>query len=581
MQRSRTQSGFTLAETAVSLAILAMLASGVVWMLGRHPGALVRAADGFDAALATAGAIASTSGNGATMVFLPRGDTSHRLSGFVLRVFRGRPTRAGAVRSTTAMPVVADAAVSEKTLGAPPFALFVGASGDLSAAAGYPQIESHGQLRFTPLAAEPACPAHGFTFSFADAQTTVTRDLPCASSVDAPRQTDPSPTPNVPLATPSQLTYDWPAAPRQTFVATEWGYTHWFAAADFTCGAGVAVFPDVLPSPYSPAYDRSELRSPPPPPPHAPYSYPNSGGESMNDAPAAFPLEPAHEGLCRASVADAAGQSAGAAVDVMGWLTASYRGNLYSHRSRRPLALPATAFPAKGASVTIALSKTYDAEPLQPLAAFDDACAPYLSYGALPGNTPPSPGPSPAVAGIVLTLVTLPGAKTQCGGVIYDRYPGSLGGEGIAFNATLGEQRCADDGNVRRGPADGACYDLYFLVTGETQNGGWTEESLLGIYAAHGTPGEDIYRWIAAGGDCYVENAGGVGFAQWAVLLENGDPTPPPVASPQPIRNSAGFGVAFVPDAVDVTSAPNPKPTRPPPSLCGPGGGRPTPTPPP
>ena len=580
MEPSSRQAGFTLAETAVALAILAMLAAGAAWMLGTHPGAMTHATDDFDAALASARAIAATSGNGATLAFLPRGDTSHALAGFTLRVFRGRPTAIGAVRPSTAMPVTSDAGVSEKTLGTPPFALFFGASGNVSGASNYPQSDARGEVRFGTIAIEPPCPEGGFVLSFADARKTVKVRLPCASSIAATAPPDPSPTPNALLVTPGQLHYHWPADVRQTFVATEWGYTHWFAASGFACGANVAVFPNVLPSPYSPPYDAREGAATPPPPPRAPYSYPNSGGQSMNDAPAPFPLDPVREGLCTATIADDFGQPARVAVQVMGWLTAAYGGNAYTHRSRRALTLPSSTFPHKGASVTIALSKTYDAEPLHGLVAFDDACSPYLSFASAPGKTPPSPAPTPATAAVTLTLVTLPASKTQCGGVIYDQYARSLDGEGIAFNATLGTQPCANERNVWQGPADGACYDLYDIVTGRTQTGGWTEESVMGTYAPHGTPGEDIYRWVVDNGACYVQNAGGTGFAQWAILLGNGDPTPPPVASPQPMPNPAGFGTAYASDTVAVTSAPDPNPTHPPPLQCG-SGGLPTPSAPP
>ncbi|MGB8519005.1 MAG: hypothetical protein WCD38_02465 [Candidatus Tumulicola sp.] len=580
MNDSSQQSGFTLAETVVTLGLLALFAGGVVWMLGSHPGSLARAAADFDAALTSARAIAATSGNGATVVFLPRGNPSHALAGFTLRVFSGRPTAASEVRADTVMPVTSDAGVSETTLGSPPFSLFFGASGDVSGASRYPQTDAHGDVRFPAIAIEPPCPRAGFVLSFVSAQHTVTRRLPCASPVAATAAPNPSPTPNVPLITPAQLQYRWPADARQTFVATEWGYTHWFAADGFACGSGVAEFPNVLPSPYSPPYDAHEGDATPPPPPHAPYSYPNSGGQSMNDAPAPFPLDPVREGLCTATVVDAWGQPARVAVDVMGWLTASYGGNAYTHRSRRTLSLPATTFPNKGATVTIALSKSYDAQPLQGLVEFDGACSPYLSFASLPGKTPPSPAPAPATAAVTLTLVTQPAAKTRCGGVLYDQYAGALGGEGIPFNATLGAQRCANERNVWQGPADGACYDLYFVVTGTTQTGGWTEESVMGVYAPHGTPGMSIYSWIVDDGVCSVRNSGGVGFAQWGVLLGNGDPTPPPVATPQPMRNQAGFGVTFASDTVAVTSAPDPNPTRPPPLQCG-SGGIPTPSPPP
>jgi hypothetical protein len=551
-----------------------------VWMLGRHPGALVRATDGYDAALATARAFAATSGNGATLAFLPRRANGRPLAGFTLRVFRGRPTAADAVRPTTAMPLVSDAGVSEATLGAPPFSVFVGASGDVSGEPNYPRVDGDA-LRFAPIRIEPPCPKGGFTLTFSDAQTRVSRSLPCASSVEASPPPNPSPTPNVPLVTPLRLQYHWPADARQTFVATEWGYTHWFATAGgFACGDGTARFPDVLPSPYSPPYDPQEGLATPSPPPQTPHSYPNSDGGSMNDAPATFPLDPAHEGLCRATIADDRGQQASASVQVMGWLTAAYAGTSFTHLSKPLLALPASAFPAKGTSVTIALSKTYDAEPLQPRVAFDAACSPYLSFAASPGSTPPSPGPTPATATIALTLVSVPGSKTRCGGIIYDQYPRALDGEGIAFNATLRTPTCPDAGNAWRGPSDGACYDLYVIGTGTTENGGWIEESEMGIYAPHGTPGTSLYQWVVGDGACFVQNVGGTGFAAWTVLLGNGDPTPPPVPSPQPLHNAAGFGVTYVPQTIAVTSAPDPNPTHPPAFQCG-TRGHPSPTPPP
>jgi hypothetical protein len=179
-----------------------------------------------------------------------------------------------------------------------------------------------------------------------------------------------------------------------------------------------------------------------------------------------------------------------------------------------------------------------------------------------------------------LTLVSVPGSKTRCGGIIYDQYARALDGEGIAFNATLGTRTCPDAGNAWRGPSDGACYDLYFIGTGTTENGGWIEESEMGIYAPHGTPGTSLYQWVVGDGACFVQNVGGTGFAAWTILLGNGDPTPPPVPSPQPLHNAAGFGVTYVPQTIPVTSAPDPNPTHPPPFQCG-AHGLPSPTPPP
>ncbi len=547
-----------------------LLAAGGVWMLGAHPGALTQAADDFDAALASARAIAATSGNGATLVFAPGGTGTSPTQGFTLRVYSGRPDPGATVRATTAMPGIARATVSERTLGDPPFAIFIGASGHVSGASAYPRIKAGGEVVFPVIAREPACPPRGFVLTFDDARGTATRTLACASSVSTPPEIpNPSPTPNVPLVTPSLLQYHWPADAQQSFVATEWGYAHWFVTTrGFACGAGTATYPNVLPSPYSPAYSRAEADASPSPPPVTPFSYPNSDGGSTNDAPARFPLDPATEGLCAAEVADDYAQTAHADVQVMGWLTATYAARPFTHRSKPVLALPSTAFPKEGASVTLALSKTYDAESLQPRVAFDAACSPYVTFSAQSGKTPKVPAPAPATAGVTLTLVTMPGSRIECGGIVYDQYRGSQAGEGIAFNATIGSPPCPNVGNSWTGPNDATCYDLYVIGTGTTETGGWMEESELGFYVAHGTPGDSLYRWIVDDGSCYVEKLIGTAFASWSILLGNGDATPPPLATPQPIGNPAGFALSYVPDVAAVTNAPDPRPTAPPPMMC-------------
>ena len=570
--RARQQRGFTLIETVVTLGIVAvLLTAGGVWMLGAHPGALIGAADGYDAALASARAIAAAGGEGATLVFAPRGARETPVAGFTLRVYRGRPAPGVGVQPTTAMPVTSYASVSEKTLGKPPFSIFIGASGHVSGAAAYPPAGADGDAAFAPIATEPPCPKGGFAIAFAAANgATATRRLACASSVStAPGPPNPSPTPNVPIVTPATLIYHWPADARQTFVATEWGYTHWFVTTSgFACGPGTATYPDVLPEPYSPADSQAEADASPAPPPLTPFSFPNSNGGSTNDAPARFPLDPAAEGLCAASVADDYGQRARAGVQVMGWLTATYNARQFTHLSKPALALPASSFPKTGASVTIGLTKTYDAQALQPLAAFNAACAPYVAFAAHAGKTPSSPSRLPATATVTLTLVSMPGSKIECGGTLYDRYRGSQAGEGIPFNATLGTPSCPNRGNAWAGPNDAQCYDLYAIATGTTQTGGWIEESELGFYVPHGTPGVALYHWVVDDGTCYVEKLIGTGFATWSVLLGNGDPSPPPLATPAPIANPAGFGLDYVPDAAAVTTAPDPKPSPPPPLTC-------------
>ena len=557
-----------------------LVAAGGIWMLGRHPGAIAQAAGDYDAALGDARAIAA-GGEGATLVFAPRIRGGRAAPGFTLRVYRGRPAPGATVAPTTAMPLVSDASVSEKTLGPPPFSIFIGASEHVSGASAYPHIRADGSPTFPEIAREPACPSGGFVLRFsAPPQARQTRSLACSvTPPGVPGPPNPSPTPNVPTVTPAELLYHWPADSGQTLTATEWGYTHWFAAGrGFACGSGTAQFPNVLPAPYTPAISPAEAEASPPPPPMTPYSYPNSFGGSTNDAPAAFPLNPAAAGICTATIADDYGQTAGAAVRVMGWLTASYAGSAYTHRSKPALKLPASAFPDKGATVKIGTAKTYDDEPLHPAVEFDAACAPYVTFSAHSGNTPPVPSKAPATADVVLTLTTMPAAKIACGGAIYDQYAGSLAGEGVPFNATIGAPPCPNAGNAWAGPVDDICYDLYFIGSGTTETGGWIEESELGFYVAHGTPGIAIYRWLTGDGTCTLQTLIGTNFAQWGVLLGNGDATPPPVGTPQPIGNPAGFGVGYVPDAWGVTSAPAPKPTPPPPLLCKP---HPTPSAPP
>ncbi len=432
-----SERGFTLIETVVACAIVAtLLVAGGFWMLGLHPGALVQATSDYDAALSTARALATTSSNGATLVFAPIAGRS----GFSLRVYAGRPSSSNTVQPTTAMPVTSDAVVSEKTLGAPPFAIFVAASGHVSGKASYPVIDASGNATFAPIPGEPACPMGGFVLTFsAPSGASATRTLPCTSSVaGAPGFPNPSPTPNVPIVTPAALVYHWPADARQTFVATEWGYTHWFATtAGFTCGSGVASFPNVLPSPYSPANTPSEAKAAPTPPPSTPYSFPNSS-QSMNDAPAAFPLDPAGAGLCSASVADDYGQQAHTDVQVMGWLSATYGGKTYTHLSSTEMSLPSTDLPKAGSAVTIPLLKTYDSEALLPAISLDAACSQYVKASAASGTTPSAPSAKPATASVTLLLVTMPGSPIECGGTLYDQYAGSLRGEGIAFNAAIG-----------------------------------------------------------------------------------------------------------------------------------------------
>ncbi|HKU81969.1 MAG TPA: hypothetical protein VJP76_07350, partial [Candidatus Tumulicola sp.] len=275
------QSGFTLLETCVALGIAALLLlAGGIWVLGARPGSLARTVNDYDAALAAARAIA-VSGTGATIVFAPR--TPH---GFTLRVYRGRPSPGSEVLASPVMPSTSDAAVAERSLHAPPFSIFLGASGHVSALAGYPRFDARGDATFPTVPTEPPCPDGGIALRFSeDRGAAATRILPCAASpLPGPRMPNPSPTPNTPSIAPPVLVYHWPADATQTLTVTEWGYTHWFATVDgFACGDAVALYPDILPSPFSQPYDRAEGDASPSPPPSRPFSYPNSHGRSMND----------------------------------------------------------------------------------------------------------------------------------------------------------------------------------------------------------------------------------------------------------------------------------------------------------
>jgi hypothetical protein len=261
-----------------------------------------------------------------------------------------------------------------------------------------------------------------------------------------------SPTPNVPIVTPTALIFHWPADAQQQFVATEWGYTHWFASnSGFACGDQIAQFPNVLPSPYSAPANAQELQLAPSPPPQTPYSFPNSNGESMNDAPALFLLQPLGAGECLASVEDDYGQSSAASVLVMGWLTAGYGSQSATHAAGS-IAIPPNVLGTAGSSATIALAKAFDAVPLSPQLAFignnANACAADLNSTIAQGTTPSAASSTPATAALTLTVNALPPAALSCSAILYNHYGGtnapsdatSESGEGIAVTISLATQ---------------------------------------------------------------------------------------------------------------------------------------------
>ena len=399
------QRGFTLVEIMIAVACLAIvLAGGSALLAGMHPGALRNAVDDFDASLATARSIAASSGNGATIAVLPRTDSRGRAqSGFTLRVYSGRPTTTGAVQPANAFQVDGNAAISERTFGKPPFAIFLSSAGHPSGLASYPAI-SGSAVTFGVVASQPPCPAPGIVLTFTSPQgATDTRTLQCNASIAGGESPGASPTPNVPVVVPTALVAHWTSdVAALRFVAAEFGYTHWFASSTGSACGAVATYDAGWPysAPQNPAESSQS-----PSPPAAPYSWPNNGGGSINDAPAPFRMSPVRgsPGRCAVDIVDAFGQHAGAAVQVMGDLTAS----------------PSTlAFNAPNAGAqAVTFSKTYDAENLTLM--WGGSCGTLVTLAQTAGVTPSSAGPSPATA---ILSVAPKGTAGTCTLTVSDQY---------------------------------------------------------------------------------------------------------------------------------------------------------------
>ena len=88
-------------------------------------------------------------------------------------------------------------------------------------------------------------------------------------------------------------------------------------------------------------------------------------------------------------------------------------------------------------------------------------------------------------------------------------------------------------GNAWAGPVDGICYDLYFdRLPERPRPAAGSRKANWDFTLPHGTPGIAIYRWLTDDGTCTLQTLIGTDFAQWGVLLGNGDATPPPVGTP-------------------------------------------------
>jgi prepilin-type N-terminal cleavage/methylation domain-containing protein len=407
------QRGFTLVEMVVAVGIVAVLTVAATLSLALRPGALRATIASFDASFATARAIAATSGNGATMVVLPRTDGhGNHLPGFTLRIYRGRPTAANAVTLADAPALVADADVREATLGTPPFAIFLSSAGNASGLAAYPTTAPDGSPQFDPIAKQPPCPSGGLMLTFASSHASQTRVLPCGATAfgsPIPLATE-SPAPLV--LTPNAIVFHWPTAPTQTFVATEWGYTRWFAADAFACGANIAQFPQSDPAPpYSPPHSPADESADPLAPAGVPFSFANAP-DSMQEAPASFPLAPATAGLCTTTIADANGQKAVVTVQVMGQITASETSLTWASGDSTPK--------------KFTLTKTWDAERLEPAVA-SSTCA-GIATASIAGTplVPPEPGTTATVRAVTITPVAAGGVNVggSCAFTFASQYPG-------------------------------------------------------------------------------------------------------------------------------------------------------------
>jgi len=572
IERDRiVERGFTLVELLVAVGIVAVLSVGIITLaLAQRPGALAAATQEFDASLAAARAVAATSGNGATIVVAPRTVQAGQkpLPGFVLTVYRGRPTAANAVTATTVMPLVSDVAIQEATLGAPPFTIFLSSAGHASGIASYPSFDARGKPGFSPVAQQPSCPKGSLTLTFTSTNATQMRMLPCRTLVLGTPQPLASMSPEPVVVTPTTFVFYWPAAPAQQFVATEWGYTRWFVANGWWCGGSgngngaVAAFPASNPAPpYSAAYSSTDANATPQPP-NEPYSYANST-TSMEDAPASFILEPQSAGLCTETISDAFSQQASFSAQVMGALTLS------------PTQLSLTAGSGGG---TVTLSKVFDSVPLQGRI-IASTCSGIGAFAFSPGTAPAQPGTQPAAE----TLTVTPQIPGTCSVQIGDQYS-AFGDPPATLSLTVLPTPvptptptpvptptptpkptptpvptptpipCTTSKSTLRG-ANGSCDDLYqWPVTAyecsefncaflyPLVGGAPTIENLwAGVYVPHGTVltwDAEVHSGLFPYYTCYANITSGVAPTVFAYFYsDNSHPS-------QAVTNPAGFGLA-------------------------------------
>jgi len=183
----RAQHGFTLVETAIVVAVIALLVTAGAFTFANKPYALRSSATLFDSALAHARSIAETSGNGATVVVAAR--NSDRA---VLYVYRGRPNDPASM-SLDAPAIEIEASVTASTLGNAPYAFFIDGAGQVRAIGSYPPLTNGAPAAFPVLASPPPCDAPGYGVTLAAASGSEGRLLPCPGLVEGPPDAVPSP----------------------------------------------------------------------------------------------------------------------------------------------------------------------------------------------------------------------------------------------------------------------------------------------------------------------------------------------------------------------------------------------------
>ena len=451
-----SQRAFTMLETVAALGIVTilLLAGLRIATLARAPGATANAATQLDAAIALSRSLARSSGNGATLLALPRTDARGRaMVGFRIVLYRGRPNAPGAATLARSLPLVADATLEEGSVGAPPFALFFRGDGSAVALA-HPSLGgSAAAPQLATIAAEPPClSSAGVLLRVTRNGATVTRSIPCPAvaggGVAAPQA---SMTPNPPTLAPRALRFTWPSAPVQEFAIAEFGYRGWFAATGgamqgFSCranGAAVVAFPNT--PPYSGPQSLADARSVPSPPNGVPYAFAASASAAagaMDDAPALFPVQPVTAGLCAVPLVDAFGQRSDpwgnplvVAMQVMGWLTLAANGGSATHNTA-PLAIAATPL-TSGQSVTVDASKTFDNDPagiaFAGLSWSPASCGSALTLTASGNNTAESSATGTATRSFVITDTSPPSTALTCTGTITDQY----GEPAVAFTTSV------------------------------------------------------------------------------------------------------------------------------------------------